>query len=123
MNATVRRIVALAACLLAGIVTICWRTETRAANSGDPKATATHLDQPERKAANSWDQRAAAAYLDQRADWWMEWPKGARSRNLLRLVSHSGALRALAACSASRACRRSSLRERTQTPGQCHKAS
>src|SRR6266404_633689 len=46
----------------------------------------------------------------------------ARSRNLLRLVSHGGALRALAACSSSRACRRSSLRQRTQTPEQCHKA-
>jgi squalene-hopene/tetraprenyl-beta-curcumene cyclase len=89
MNATVRRIVALAACLLAGIVTICWRTETRAANSGDPKATATHLDQPERKAANSWDQRAAAAYLDQRADWWMEWPKAARDHETFCVSCHT----------------------------------
>jgi len=89
MNATVRRIVALAACLLAGIVTICWRTETRAANSGDPKATATHLDQPERKAANSWDQRAAAAYLDQRAGWWMEWPKAARDHETFCVSCHT----------------------------------
>jgi len=89
MNATVRRIVALAACLLAGIVTICWRTETRAANSGDPKATATHLDQPERKTANSWDQRAAAAYLDQRAGWWMEWPKAARDHETFCVSCHT----------------------------------
>ncbi len=89
MNATVRRIVALAACLLAGIVTLCWRAQTRAANSADPKATATHLDQPERKTANSWDQRAAAAYLDQRAGWWMEWPKAARDHETFCVSCHT----------------------------------
>jgi len=89
MNATLRRIVALAACLVAGIVTLCWRTQTRAANSGDRKATATHLDQPERKAANSWDQRGAAAYLDQRAGWWMEWPKAARDHETFCVSCHT----------------------------------
>ena len=89
MNATLRRIVALAACLVAGIVTVCWRTQTRAANSGDAKATATHVEQPERKAANHWDQRAAAAYLDQRAGWWMEWPKAARDHETFCVSCHT----------------------------------
>ena len=66
MNATVQRIGALAACLVAGIIAVCWHMETRAAGSRDPKATANRLDQPETRIASSWDQQAAAAYLDQR---------------------------------------------------------
>src|SRR5207245_2923606 len=75
MAVTVRRMSTLAACLLAGLITVCWRPETRAAGPKDPKPTATRLDQPETQTAGSWDQKAAAAYLDQRASWWMEWPK------------------------------------------------
>jgi squalene-hopene/tetraprenyl-beta-curcumene cyclase len=89
MNATARRTGALAACLIAGILALSWRAQTRAADSGDPKGSAAYLDQPERKAANSWDQKAAAAYLDQRAGWWMEWPKAARDHETFCVSCHT----------------------------------
>ena len=89
MNATPRRIGVPAACLVAGIVAVCWHTQTRAADSGDPKATPPYLDQPASKAVNSWDQRAAAAYLDQRAGWWMEWPKAARDHETFCVSCHT----------------------------------
>src|ERR1700719_2733497 len=89
MNATVRRIVALAACLFAGIVAVSWHAETKASGTLHPKVTAAYLDQPERNAANSWDQKAAAAYLDQRASWWMEWPKAARDHETFCISCHT----------------------------------
>ena len=89
MNASPRRIGVPAACLVAGIVAVCWHTQTRAADSGDPKATPPYLDQPASKAVNSWDQRAAAAYLDQRAGWWMEWPKAARDHETFCVSCHT----------------------------------
>jgi squalene-hopene/tetraprenyl-beta-curcumene cyclase len=89
MNGTARRIGALAACLIAGILSLSWRAQTRAANSATRKATAAYLDQPERKAANSWDPKAAAAYLDQRAGWWMEWPKAARDHETFCVSCHT----------------------------------
>ena len=69
MTATVQRISALGACLLAGITLVCWRPET--------------------KAAGPWDQKAAAAYLDQRAGWWMAWPKAARDHETFCVSCHT----------------------------------
>lgn len=89
MTASVQRISALAACLLAGIIAVCWHPETRAASPGSTKPTATHLDQPETKTASSWDQKAAAAYLDQRVVWWMEWPKAARDHQTFCVSCHT----------------------------------
>src|ERR1700674_1269803 len=89
MNATVQRLGALAACLVAGIVAVCWPTATKAAGSGHPKATAAYLVQPASKPLSSWDQRAAAAYLDQRAGWWMEWPKAARDHQTFCVSCHT----------------------------------
>ena len=89
MNARAQRIGALAACFLAGIIAVCWRTETGAAGSRDPKAIAAYLDQPETKIPSSWDQRAAAAYLDRRAGWWMEWPKAARDHETFCVSCHT----------------------------------
>src|SRR5467141_4220304 len=89
MNATVQRIGALAAILVAGIIAVCWHMEIKAAGSGYPKAMANRLDQPETKIANSWDQNAAAAYLDQRAAWWMEWPKAARDHETFCVSCHT----------------------------------
>jgi squalene-hopene/tetraprenyl-beta-curcumene cyclase len=89
MNATVQRLGALAACLVVGIVAVWRHTETRAAGSAKPKATATYLDQPENETVNSWDQKAAAAYLDQRAGWWMEWPKAARDHQTFCVSCHT----------------------------------
>src|SRR5437899_4355558 len=89
MNATVQRIGALAACFVAGIISVCWHMETRAAGSRDPKAMANRLDQPEMNIASSWDQQAAAAYLDQRAAWWMEWPKAARDHETFCVSCHT----------------------------------
>jgi len=89
MTATVQRIGSLVACLLAGIIVVCWHPETRAAGPRSPKASAAHLDQPETKIASSWDQKAAAAYLDQRAGWWMAWPKAARDHETFCVSCHT----------------------------------
>jgi squalene-hopene/tetraprenyl-beta-curcumene cyclase len=84
-----QRVLAIGACLVAGIVAVCWRAETRAAISREPNATAASLDQPEIKVANSWDQKAAAAYLDQRAGWWMAWPRAARDHETFCVSCHT----------------------------------
>src|SRR5216683_2329394 len=89
MNATAQRIGATTACLIAGILAVCWHPEVRAAGSDDPKASATHLNPPETRIAASWDQKAAAAYLDQRAGWWMEWPKSARDHETFCVSCHT----------------------------------
>src|SRR5207247_1608011 len=89
MSATVQRISALAACLLAGIVAVSWHPETRAAEPKDPKALAARPDQPEAKISTSWDQKTAAAYLDQRAAWWMAWPKAARDHETFCVSCHT----------------------------------
>jgi squalene-hopene/tetraprenyl-beta-curcumene cyclase len=100
------RIVILAACLVAGTVAVCWRPETRAASSREPRSTAAHLDQPEIKTAISWDQKAAAAYLDQRAGWWMGWPKAARDHETFCVSCHTAVPYAM-----SRPALRAALRE------------
>ena len=89
MNATAQRIGATTACLIAGIVAVCWHPEVRAAGSDDPKASATHVNPPETRIAASWDQKAAAAYLDQRAGWWMDWPKSARDHETFCVSCHT----------------------------------
>src|SRR3989442_11492721 len=89
MNARVQRIGALAACFVAGIIAVCWRTETGAADTRAPKAIAAYLDRPETKIASSWDQKAAAAYLDRRTGWWMEWPKAARDHETFCVSCHT----------------------------------
>src|SRR6202011_2486917 len=89
MNATMRRISALAACLVVGIVAVWRHAETRAAGSAKPKAIAAYLDQPKNETVNSWDQKAAAVYLDQRAGWWMEWPKAARDHQTFCVSCHT----------------------------------
>src|SRR2546430_13356146 len=95
MSATVQRISALAACLLAGIVAVSWHPETRAAEPKDPKALAARPHQPEAKISTSWDQKTAAAYLDQPAAWWMAWPKAARDHETLCVSCHTAAPDAL----------------------------
>jgi len=89
MNATAQRLGATTACLIAGIVAVCWHPEVRAAGSDDPKASATHVNPPETRIAASWDQKAAAAYLDQRAGWWMDWPKSARDHETFCVSCHT----------------------------------
>src|SRR5580700_5494001 len=84
-----QRVIGLAACLAAGIVTMGWRAQSPAANSGDSKATAASLDQPEARVASSWDQKAAAAYLDQRAGWWMGWQRAARDHDTFCVSCHT----------------------------------
>src|SRR5215467_5750611 len=89
MSAIVQRIGSLAAFLIAGIIAVCWHTETRAAGPKDPNAMATYADQPETKIVSSWDQRAAAAYLDQRQSWWMGWPRAARDHETFCVSCHT----------------------------------
>jgi len=80
---------ALAACLVSAVIMVCWRTDSRAADSKSAKAIANSLDPPETKIAGSWDQKAAAAYLDQRANWWMEWPRAARDHETFCVSCHT----------------------------------
>ena len=89
MSATMQRILGLAACLVAGTVAVCWRTELRAAGPGERRSTAVHLDQPDVKTANLWDRKTAAAYLDQRAGWWMGWQRAARDHETFCVSCHT----------------------------------
>src|SRR5580658_569688 len=89
MNATMQRILGIAACLVAVTVAVCLRTEATAAGSGERMLTAVHPDQPEVKTANSWDRKAAAAYLDQRAGWWMGWQRAARDHETFCISCHT----------------------------------
>jgi squalene-hopene/tetraprenyl-beta-curcumene cyclase len=84
-----RRVFALAACVVAAVVAVAWHSETRAAGSGEHRAAAALLGQPEVKPATIWDQRAAAAYLDQRAAWWMGWPRAARDHGTFCVSCHT----------------------------------
>ena len=96
MKWTMRGTCALATCLAAGLLGVCWRTEIRAADSKAPKSAASRPDQPATTVASSWDQKAAAAYLDQRAGWWMEWPKAARDHETFCVSCHTAVPYALA---------------------------
>lgn len=89
MNTAMRRILGLAACLLATIVVVCWRLETRASGSGDWKATATYGERAETPVGSAWDQKAAAAYLDQRVGWWMGWQRAARDHDTFCVSCHT----------------------------------
>jgi squalene-hopene/tetraprenyl-beta-curcumene cyclase len=96
MKWTMRGTCALATCLAAGLLAVCWHTEIRAADSNAPKSTAGRVDQPGTIVARSWDQKAAAAYLDQRASWWMEWPRAARDHETFCVSCHTAVPYALA---------------------------
>jgi squalene-hopene/tetraprenyl-beta-curcumene cyclase len=89
MKWTMRGTCALATCLAAGLIAVCWHTEVRAADSNDPESAATRVGQPGTIVASSWDQKAAAAYLDQRAGWWMEWPRAARDHETFCVSCHT----------------------------------
>lgn len=89
MKWTMRGTCALATCLAAGLLAVCWHAEVRAADSNDPESTATRVDHPGTIVASSWDQKAAAAYLDQRASWWMEWPRAARDHETFCVSCHT----------------------------------
>jgi squalene-hopene/tetraprenyl-beta-curcumene cyclase len=89
MNTTIQRRLSLAACLVAGIVAVCWHAETGAADSGNSRATAISPAQPDAHARNSWDQKTAAAYLDQRAGWWMGWQRAARDHDTFCVSCHT----------------------------------
>jgi squalene-hopene/tetraprenyl-beta-curcumene cyclase len=85
-----RRIFVSAACLATGVLAVGWRTEIRAAKSGDSNAISASLNhQPDTHSAYSWDQKAAAAYLDQRASWWMAWPRAARDHETFCISCHT----------------------------------
>ncbi|HVH72692.1 MAG TPA: hypothetical protein VNB49_16500 [Candidatus Dormibacteraeota bacterium] len=89
MNATVQRTIALAACFALASIAASWPTRTTRADYIDPRAAATHRDQPETKMANSFDQKAAAAYLDRRQVWWMAWPKAQRDHDTFCVSCHT----------------------------------
>ncbi len=108
-----RRRLGIVACLLAGIVAVCWRSETRAASSGAAQPTIASAGQPEITAANSWDQKAAAAYLDQRAGWWMGWQRAARDHETFCVSCHTAVPYAM-----SRPALRTALAEQGLSPNE-----
>jgi len=91
-----RRMFALAACLMAGMLAASWQKETRAANSRKSRAVAVSSAQPDAPLAESWDQKTAAAYLDQRAGWWMAWPRAARDHETFCISCHTAVPYAMA---------------------------
>jgi len=84
-----RRVIGLAACLVAGMIAVCWQTETGAASSEELRDTAASPHLPAVAGASEWDQEAAAAYLDQRAGWWMGWPRAARDHETFCVSCHT----------------------------------
>jgi squalene-hopene/tetraprenyl-beta-curcumene cyclase len=79
----------MAACFLAAIVTLSWRTETRVAGSGETNTALASLEMPKAQPVTSWDQKTAAAYLDQRAYWWMGWKRAARDHETFCISCHT----------------------------------
>ena len=79
----------MAACFVAMIVTLSWRTETRVAGSGEAKTAPASREIPKVQPVTSWDQKTAAAYLDQRADWWMGWKRAARDHETFCISCHT----------------------------------
>jgi squalene-hopene/tetraprenyl-beta-curcumene cyclase len=88
-GATMRRVFASAACLMAGIFLVSRQEQTRAANSDNSKAVSISSGRPDTRATSSWDPKAAAAYLDQRAGWWMAWPRAARDHETFCISCHT----------------------------------
>jgi squalene-hopene/tetraprenyl-beta-curcumene cyclase len=87
MNPGWRRSGVVAACLVAGTVTVFLRAETpvvaarpRAKNSRGTTAA---------KVAGSWDAKGAAGYLDQRAGWWIGWQRAARDHETFCVSCHT----------------------------------
>jgi squalene-hopene/tetraprenyl-beta-curcumene cyclase len=104
MKSTMRLTGALVACLVIGIIVAGWREGAAANNS----SVETKLDKSETKIANSWDPKAAAAYLDRRQAWWMEWPKAQRDHQTFCVSCHTAVPYAL-----SRSALRTALAEQT----------
>ena len=113
MNAAAWRIGALATFLVAGIILVSRRAETKTVSLENPEAAAAHLHKPEAKSTNAWDHAAAAAYLDQRATWWMEWPKAARDHETFCISCHTAVPYAL-----SRPALRQGLAEQAPSPSE-----
>ncbi len=76
MKTGMRGIVALAMCLVAGVVVSC--------SHSTPKVS------------NSWDPKTAAAYLDYREAWWMGWQGAARDHGTFCVSCHTALTYALA---------------------------
>jgi squalene-hopene/tetraprenyl-beta-curcumene cyclase len=88
MKGAVRMTGGLVACLVVGIFVAGWRTGAAAA-AGGSEGVAAHRDKSETKIANSWDPKAAAAYLDRRQSWWMEWPRARRDHETFCVSCHT----------------------------------
>jgi squalene-hopene/tetraprenyl-beta-curcumene cyclase len=88
MSRTVRRTIAISACLTVCIIATS-STRTTVAVSSESKAYATNPHQAETLMATSWDQKAAAAYLDRRQEWWMSWPKAQRDHDTFCVSCHT----------------------------------
>jgi squalene-hopene/tetraprenyl-beta-curcumene cyclase len=109
MKSTMRLTGTLVACLVIGII-VAGRREGAAANNSSVE---TKLDKSETKIANSWDPKAAAAYLDRRQAWWMEWPKAQRDHQTFCVSCHTAVPYAL-----SRSALRTALAEQTPSPNE-----
>jgi squalene-hopene/tetraprenyl-beta-curcumene cyclase len=84
-----RRTSILGACFLATLSGACSRTESQATKVSDGGAPATYSSHAESKAADSWNPKAAASYLDQREVWWMQWKGAARDHQTFCVSCHT----------------------------------
>lgn len=109
MKSTMRLTGALGACLVMGIIVAGWRRGAAANNS----SVETNPDKSETKIANSWDPKGAAAYLDRRQAWWMDWPKAQRDHQTFCVSCHTALPYAL-----SRSALRTALSEQTPSPNE-----
>src|SRR5215813_7076764 len=113
MKCAMRLTGGLSAGLMVGIFVAGWRTGATAAGANTSEGVAAHPEKTETKAANSWDPKAAAAYLDRRQSWWMEWPRAQRDRETFCVSCHTAVPYAL-----SRSALRTALAERAPSPNE-----
>ena len=112
MKSAMRLTGALAACLGVGVLEAGWRTGA-GAGANNSEGLAAHTDKSETKLANSWDPKAAAAYLDRRQAWWMEWPRAQRDHETFCVSCHTAVPYAL-----SRSALRTVLAEQVPSPNE-----
>ena len=87
---------AFATYIAAGLLVSGSTSRTKELSSTYPYAIGARLDSPNTLAANSWDPKAAATYLDQRERWWMGWQEAARDHGTFCVSCHTAMPYALA---------------------------
>jgi squalene-hopene/tetraprenyl-beta-curcumene cyclase len=79
-----------------GLLVASSHSKMKKVGSTDVHVSSSSLNSPGIAAANSWDPKAAASYLDQRERWWMGWQEAARDHGTFCVSCHTAVPYALA---------------------------